>query len=127
MVATISDGRLSELAGRIRPVVRFAEGRTGLFMSEEGWLYFIEPVDPRRQAFTWDPTPTEKAPPMETLTEIMTYHEYGAPSFFKPSVAEVLVCIPNRYIDLVTAFETVDPYLDGEHHVATTRLYREIR
>lgn len=124
---SISDERLAELAARIKPVIRFAEGRFGLFESDDGWLYYVEDKpDLRNYAYAWDAVPTERAPSLEALGEIVTHHSYGAPSFFKPSIAEVLSQIPDRFIDKVVAFEVTDGRMgaaSNEHHDATTILY----
>ncbi|KXK07542.1 MAG: hypothetical protein UZ21_OP11001001044 [Microgenomates bacterium OLB22] len=111
-----------QLALRIKPVVDFGS---------RGKCY-IKPVDLFNVAYTWAPIPAEKAPVFEVLCDITTYHSYGAPVFFKPSIAEVLAQIPAEYRDVVVAFE-IDPpgsirnmddaaFLDG-YHSATTRLY----
>ena len=123
-IPKISDEKLNELASRIKPFVRF-----------EGVAYYIEPVDLRRTAFTWDPKPTERVNGLLSLCDIKTYHTYGAPVFFKPSIAEVIVAIPVEHLDKVVAFEMVktpetaddlneEPEaLNAGYHVATARLY----
>jgi len=100
----ISDGRLEELMKEIKPVVRHSRRITSrddkLVRDGEGDLYFIEDVDPRGVAFTWDPKPARMAEEVNpnSYKSIETIHSYGAPVFFKPSIAEVLAQIPEEDI-----------------------------
>lgn len=133
-IQKVSKERIRELAERIVPVVRFAEGEKGLFRSHQGFPYTIEPVDLWEMAYTWDPKAAAKVEKeLVTLRDITTYHGYGHYALFKPSVAEVLAQIPEDLIDQVTHFEIVwspDTAADlhGEafnagYHEAKTRLY----
>lgn len=125
-IPEITDERLAELVERIKPIVRW----------DNGDQYYIEPVDPRGVAFTWDPTPTKKAMGLMPIRDITTYHTFGYHGMFKPSIAEVLAMIPEDVIDEVVAFEIVElpetaddlnknfeALIDG-YHVAKTRLYK---
>lgn len=100
-----------------RPVVRL-----------DGELYYIKPVDKDKIAFTWDPEPTRKVKNLEILESIVTRHKCGHISLFKPSISEVLACIPKRLKRKVVAFETVpesaEPDFDAYEHYATTILYK---
>jgi hypothetical protein len=137
-IPAISNERLAELGARIKPVIRFATGERGLFQDRHGVAYFIEDVDPRRTAFTWDPKPTTPAEDLRTVTEVITYHTWAYYGFFKPSIAEVLAQIPGELVDRVTAFEIVQApetaadlnidkkAFDAGLHVATTRLYATV-
>ncbi|HEY4506152.1 MAG TPA: hypothetical protein VJJ24_01765 [Candidatus Paceibacterota bacterium] len=131
-IPPITDEHLRELAGRIKPVIQFKHRG----FRRKGRRY-VKPVDLRGVAYTWDPKPARPARDLEPIVDITTYHSYGAPVFFKPSIAEVLAQIPAEYLDAVVAFEIVespehrdDLYRDGGealnagYHVATTRLYR---
>ena len=113
---------------KIKPVARFARGRKGLFQSDQGSLFFIKDVHPRKVAFTWDPSAGEPAKNLKKASEILTYHCYSSPSLFKPSIAEVLAQIaklPPSLLNGVVAFETMsEANLVGEFHSATTILYR---
>jgi hypothetical protein len=128
-IPEISDEELNERYETIKPVLRFAEvtfgGRTTHETHNDGDLYYIQDVDPRRTAFNLDPKPTEKAHGLTELDRVKTYHTSGG-FFHKPSVAEVLAQIPVCCIEDVVAFETVDPYVDRtmDYSVATTILYR---
>ena len=91
----ISDERLAELQRRIRPVVGVDEN-----------LHYIQDVDPREIAFTWSPRATKRARGLVKLTTIETIHGYGAPVYFKPSIAEVLAQIPQELIEQTLVFRT---------------------
>ncbi len=116
----ISDERLEELSKRIKPVVRL-----------DGKLYYIREVNLRETAFTWSPKLKEEAKGLEELIRIRTYHTYGYPGFFKPSIAEVLSQIPKRHLLHTSAFEIPvhvtdsEPKLCGEYHIARTILYKK--
>jgi hypothetical protein len=113
-IPEIDDGRLRELLERIRPVVSFG-----------GVLHYIRPVDPRRIAFTWAPKPGRKAKGLVELRQVRTLHNYGHPSLFKPSIAEVLAQLPDDIADRTVAFETVLLDFDQRRdcHVATTTFF----
>ena len=126
-IPKISDALLEELTRKIRPVVE---------CSDE--LFFIEPVDPRREAFTWDPTFVDLACGLKEVAKIRTLHAFGASAFFKPSLAEVFAQLPAGYIDSITAFkvEVIEEAPEDEtdkkawkaamywgFHLATTTLY----
>jgi NTP pyrophosphatase (non-canonical NTP hydrolase) len=117
-VPEITDERLAELLSRIRATHQFG--------SE---LCYIKPVDPRGIAFTWDPKKDEKADKLKVLRSILTYHNYGHPSLFKPSIAEVLAQIPEDIVERVVAFQIPmnDAIFDSirDCHVATTILYEK--
>ena len=125
-IPEISDKKLKKLVAQIKPVIRFAEGRKGLFKSPEGHLYYIKKVNPRTMSYLWDPKPTDKAEGLVEFERITTYDEYGASSLFKPSIAEVLAQIPKSYRDKVVAFELTESGLSGEYHVATAVLYSRV-
>lgn len=136
-IPEISDEKLESLMEKIKPVIRYSRRITGAFKlvkHSEGDLYFIEPVDPREIAFTWEPKPTKFARNVnpEPYKSIGTYHNYGAPVLFKPSIAEVLAQIPEEDIKRCVAFETISEGLDGANclpegcHVTTTRLYEKV-
>lgn len=125
-IPPITDERLNELAEKIKPIVR---------MDDEP--HYIEPVDLRRTAYTWDPKPADRAEGLGEICDIRTYHSYGAPVYFKPSIAEVIAAIPEEHLGEVVAFEIVESpetaddlnkeleALNAGYHVATTRLYRK--
>ena len=134
-IPEISDEQLADLARRIKPVVRFARRTTSrsdeLVTDPEGDLFFIKDVDPRTTAFTWDPEPTRRAEEVNpnSYRSIRTRHTYGAPVFFKPSVAEVLAQISEGDLERCVAFETESEGLGpancdpGGYHVTVTHLY----
>lgn len=124
-IPEISDARLTELLQNIKPLIRV--NPTG--------LHYIELCDPRKVAFTWDPTPTTSADGLEPICTIRTLHTYGFYGFFKPSIAEVLAQIPEVLLAETVAFETRGPHdcddlgkeqaaLNAGFHVAQTTLFR---
>lgn len=71
---------------------------------------------------------------MREVSRINTYHTYGHPAMFKPSIAEVLAQIPDDLLGSVSAFEVSGPghvddinrereARDAGFHVAETILY----
>lgn len=83
-------------------------------------------------AFTFEPDYAETMPihPMRRHI-LITFHRFGAPSFFKPSVAEVLSQIPAELIDDVDGFvieaENMSSYNclpDGYHFTRTHLLLK---
>lgn len=90
------------------------------------------------QSYIWDPQFTgEEVTDLEVLCEIRTYHGFGYHGLFKPSIAEVLACIPDNLIELVGAFELVAKpetstdlnfqleYVNAGFHQAVARLYKK--
>ncbi len=120
----VDDERLAALAERIKPLIRVSNGK----------LFHIEPVDLRRMAYTWSPKVTVEAEPLEAIATVDTLHSYGAPVFFKPSVAEVIAQIPEEVVDTIAGFSLEGPLdmgrenaaLQAGYHVARTTLYREV-
>jgi hypothetical protein len=128
-IPKISDEKIAELSGRIRPVVRLARttvhtsGGNGstLFVWAEldrngtlspdkrGMLHYIKPVDPRSIAFPWEPVSDGVATGIEPVAEITTYHTFGYQGLFKPSIAEVLAQLPAELPDDIVAFEVIGP------------------
>ena len=124
-IPKISDEELRSRAARIKALVR-----------KEGKLYTIEqPKNLRQTAFLWDPVFKERSGVVMELGRVRTLHSYGAPSLFKPSIAEVLAQIPPELAAKVKAFEVLGPdtadgmnghwdELNAGFHVAETILYR---
>lgn len=119
----LSDSEIASMLDHVRPVVCRGEK-----------LYYIELVDPRTIAFTWDPQPIVEATNLAPFATLYTLHSYGYYGMFKPSLAEVLAMIPQQLINVVAAFETNGPddaqdlrrqwaATDAGWHVANTTLY----
>ncbi len=87
-IPKLTDERLAELQAIIKPVV--PDGTD---------LWYIQDVDPRTIAFTWDPKPTVRATGLKPLRTVRTLHTYGYHGFFKPSIAEVLAQVPMDLLD----------------------------
>jgi len=144
-IPEVSDKKLNELIKRIKPLVRFeladwmdvkpkCDNRGVPVRARSNsryWALFeIEPVHPRKIAYTWEPKPIGgPRHDIACFDAIRTYHKYGAPSLFKPSIAEVIAQIPEDVVDKTVAFEIIDYYdLDCTHcidpyHVVLTRLF----
>lgn len=123
-IPEIDDTTLSQLCRFIQPVVRF--GRH---------LYYIEPCSLRYQSFLSDPKLTRRARWLEPVGTFTTYHKFGYPGFFAPSVAEVLAQIPRGWLPGVHAFSVAGPQaaedlnaqmdaIDKGVHRAVTTVYR---
>jgi hypothetical protein len=109
-------------------LIRRAFRIKALSTDEKGKLHFIKPCDLETTAFTWDPVRMEPAEGLKELVTITTYHNYGAPSLFKPDIREVLSQIPAEFVERVSAFETdIDEAQqfseEGSYHRAKTRLF----
>lgn len=119
---------IEKLAERIKPLVRHNDV-----------LYHMrDNIDPITVAFTWAEhgrTSKVKDGEFERFAVIPTFHKWGYYGFFKPSIEEVLLCIPSHLIDLTVAFEVEGPedaddlnaqkdVLDAGYHMAMTTLYR---
>lgn len=127
LIPPITDRELKRW-GHIRPVMVFHRQ-----------LYYIKPGDPRNESFVWDAKRVERADKISPIQDIRTYHGFSYHGFFKPSVAEVLAQIPKELLPEVAAFEIIKrpenaanlneekEALNQGFHVATTRLYWEIK
>jgi len=132
-IPEIAKERLEELVREIKPIVRFAKVTTSrgskMEKNDDGDLYFIKDIDPKNVAFTWKPKPTRTAKEVNPnpYKSIVTMHTYGAPTLFKPSIAEILAQIPDEDIGRCVAFETLTNYVgsthDSSYHTTETRLY----
>lgn len=131
VIPKISDEKLETLVNKIKPVVRcFKLLDTEILEAhlKGDLLCYIEDVDPRTDSFLRNPKPERLAKGLKHLADIKTYHKFGVPVIFSPSVAEVLAQIPKKYLDKVVAFETVSEGLShenlvGNYHVTVTKLY----
>ena len=100
----------------------------------------IKKPDLFKAAFTYSPKfLNDTVRNLNTLADITTFHYFGYYfgyfGVFKPSIAEVIRCIPKHLIDKVTAFEIIkfpktpvdlktdQFYTDSGVHRCTTRLY----
>lgn len=150
----ISDDRLLELLERIRPIVRFEVERydeyplTPVKPRSLGIPFWVEmprmPSAPRQKdplyvarhvAMGWDPEPKNEAQGIRLLGAVITYHVYGAPSMFKPTIAGVIAQLDFgrqigsiEYFNDIIGFEICDDNLThknvvGRYHWAPTMLY----
>lgn len=119
--------RIDEHLRRIEPIVEF-----------KGEKSYIRHCDPRKVSYIWDAKPAGKADEMTPICKLVTYHSYGAPNLFKPSIAEVVAQIPESIISRVIAFEMIkspqeakdlnheNKALNKGYHVATVVLYGKL-
>jgi hypothetical protein len=118
-IPQISDEELTQLLQKIKPVI----------LDDEG-LFFIEEVNPRNIAFTWEPKLAKQCTGLTELTRIETNHTCGYIGFFKPTIAEVLAQIPKHLLEEVDMFrtlsdDTVGCYAEGDGHRTVTILYKK--
>lgn len=123
-IPQLSEGEMYARAETVKPVVRF-----------NGVLHYIKDVDLFNISYIWSPEKADVAPALVPLEKIVTYHSYGHPALFKPSIAEVLAQIPCVLVKKVCAFELVErPHdvndlnrdseaLQAGYHVAKVQLY----
>lgn len=98
VVPELSPSDLAARFEKIKPVTRDSEDNIRL----------IGPHDPENGAFTFVEERGEAIDGLKEVARITTYHSVGGfHGFFKPTVAEVLAQIPQRFIEQgVCAFET---------------------
>lgn len=119
-IPDISRETVEELYKKVKPLVRDKNGR----------FYTIEDVDLFKTAFTWSPILKEEVDGLEVVTIIITFHVFGAPAFFKPSIAEVLAQIPRHLLTKIDFFEVwteglgIQNVLSDGYHFTHTILYR---
>lgn len=111
---TISDEDLERKMKLYKHVHRFEEG-----------LFNVIPCHPRNQACTWDPKKEGEArKDIEAFDMVPTFHGYGHPMFFKPSLAEALAQIPKSPELCAFEIKHFDHLKDPGFHIAQTILYR---
>ncbi len=132
-IPEIPDKKLEMLVKKVKPVVRCSRLLDTEIVEpdpEGDLLCYIEYDDPRMDNFIRNPKPKSIAEGLKHLADIKTYHKFGVPVMFSPSIAEVLAQIPKKYLDKVVAFETIanglshDNLVD-DYHVTVTRLYKK--
>ncbi len=121
-IPEVSKEEIRKRYKRIRPVVQTKNEKR-----------YMRKVDLFATSFLWNPKPVAKAKGLEQLQDIETYHSYGAPAFFKPTIAEVLAQIPDDLLKQnIVAFEVVSlqsmdekgrEALNAGYHLASVRLY----
>jgi len=92
-----------------------------------GGKYLEEEVDLYDEAYTWDPkTHVFKARGLFCEQNIIAFSKFGFHGFFKPSVAEVITCIPDDLIKNIHAFQIVgDTYIGNRCHEFEVSLYKK--
>lgn len=108
-IPEISDEKLKDLMGKIRPLGRFSRKLSSkvdeLFRDSDGDLYFLQDGNPRQNGFIYlEPLELAESINQTPYDSIRTFHTAGAMSFI-PTVAEVLAQIPEKDIERCVAFE----------------------
>jgi len=87
LVRSVTDAEIREMLAVMRPVVQAGMNQ---------WrMVDVSGVHPRDVSYIWNPKPYGPALTPDQLDSgrIMSFHNFGAPSLFKPSLAEVLGAI----------------------------------
>ena len=105
-IPEISDERLYELYGHIRPVRKNV-------MGELCWLKDYSSKDLRKVEFLWDINDisakvVDTGVALRPTTAIRCLHKYVSPGWFRPTIAEVLAQIPPEIAQEASAFEVID-------------------
>lgn len=124
LVPPITDDEINEMLSVMKPMVSIGEG----FYRQID----IDGVNRRNVSYTWSPKPFGMELVSGTAEEstIPTYHTFGAPVFFKPSLAEVLGAILRftkdwrkvRYFSLTSD----EPSMFGSYHTAKCMIASEM-
>ena len=109
------------------------DGEPVVSRDSNGFLFNIEPVNIWDIAYTWEPKPVGEPVygRLHAVDIIRTYHSWGAPSLFKPSIAEVLAQIPIRYVHKISNFHILNGDMDVRHvlsdgyHAVLTKLFTD--
>lgn len=126
VIPEISDSELLALAKKIKPMVDVADlGLHYLNVKDaENSIHLL-----RNTSFIWNKRPGGKVRrPLKRRESITTYHKFGAPIFFKPSIAEVLAQLGHEQREWCQAF-IIDEELTAANvhpagfHFTTTHLY----
>ncbi len=116
-------------APKIKPLIRFAKTTAGHIQHEAGDLYHIKDVNIYSRSFLWEPKPTKIAREVspKPFATLQMQFIYGAPVFFKPTIAEVIAQIPEKDLERTVGFEVDGNNVgftdDSCHHVANVMLY----
>lgn len=99
---------------------------------KEGDLDYI-----KNESFIWDPKLGKMVRPVNTYSghstispkTVITYHRFGAPSLFKPSLAEVVAQLPEDFKGYFCVdSDDLDVYnvIDENHHFTKTFLWEKL-
>lgn len=97
-----------------------------IIQRSDGQLWEIEKARLKGQSCLWTKAETRERKDLKVLAQIQTFHSYGAPSFFKPTLEELFHQIPVEYVDQVAAIRVGDAVgIDSKKgcHFVTTILY----
>jgi len=93
-IPDITDSRIAVILNRVKPVVE----------TKPGYYREVVLVDPRGMAFLWDPKLVGEPLRLKALRRVRTYHTWGSPALFKPSLAEVCAFLQNQDLEGATHF-----------------------
>ena len=124
LVPPITSKRMADMLSLMKPMISVGEG----FYRQID----IVGVDRRNEAYTWSPKQfgLELIADQSAESIIPTYHTFGAPVFFKPTLAEVLGAILRftkdwrkvRYFSLTSD----EPKMFGSYHTAKCMIASEM-
>lgn len=133
----IADEELLRLSKQIRPVAFYMEGKkNNLHYLSLNWATF----NLRKDSFTWDleHSKGELALDLKELILMIMKFTFGSPTLFKPTIAEVLSQIPEKFLERIVAYEIPSQFMDSNNiidrytnrkwetiHIAVVRLYRK--
>lgn len=125
---TRTDDQITDLNRLLRPVMK----------TKLGYREIKTPKSLFTFSYIWDPKLNLPILNLEKVDEFYTVHGYGYPGFFKPSIAEVLQQIPEKYTSDYHYYEIAGPecaddlnqwkkQLNAGVHVAIATVFREAR
>jgi hypothetical protein len=87
---------------------------------------YIEEVDSISKSYIWDPKKTTVAKDLVPFQVIAAKSYFGHHGFFKPSVGEVIDCIPDVWLNETAAFEIIGNIVtNDDHHAFNVQLYKD--
>lgn len=126
----IADDTLAIMMAKYKPLIK----RSDVHLVEH--MFEIQESDPRTQAYQWAPVLAREVNAV-LVTEIDGFFRFGAPVFFKPSIAEVCAQLQYRVGSLdaegITHYSTdvseVGFFSDNSstYHTAPIKLWREVK
>jgi len=108
-------------AGLIKPVI----------LRDQTYFEWKSKSDPINHSFTWEYECGKQVNVGRPIFTTITFHSWGHPSLFKPSIAEVVAQIPDQILDQVKAFHLEEDDMDVYHclpdgyHFTKTKFFGE--
>ena len=138
MIPKFDEALINARVEKIRPVVRFQQARCKNLKKGTDVLCWVEfnkmnPMNPA-WSFLQQPKIIGLAERLTPLGHIVTYHNCS-PDLFRPTLAEVLMQVPEVFVDKAIAFEVVEESISHRNQIprvgssdltwAVTILYKE--